>query len=125
MFLDKLFGNAFGVICLVVLMLAILVLLVWLFVKQDKVKIEEISDVRVEVEGKIDVINENKEETVTVLTSEKKETVIIESEYDILEGEDGFFRVKKKGTERTLRKFATEMEAKDFVEKRGLKNDWS
>jgi len=63
----------------------------------------------------------------TEITNQKSSEVLARYNYQdtvkIIESEDGFFRVRKIGNERTLRKFATRIEAENFIEKRGLKND--
>ena len=70
-------------------------------------------------------IDEEVSMSETVAVSEEKEVVngALNSEYEIVESEDGFFRVRKIGGERTLRKFSNRFEAEDFIEKRGLKHD--
>ena len=69
------------------------------------------------VECDLLVVNKFEEEKTTEELNEVNKDVV-NSDYEILAGEDGFFRVRKKGSERTLRKFATEAEAIDFIEKK-------
>jgi len=122
MFLEKLFGNTFGLIWLIVFVVAVFALIAWLFVKKEKVviedKIEEIVNNNDEI---VEEATNNKEKVIEEKVEVKEEP--ISGEYEIIESEDGFFRVRKIGNERTLRKFATRIEAENFIEKRGLKND--
>ena len=119
MFFERMFGNIYGYIWLLIFLVAVIALVLWVLLKK---------------ENKIKVVNEeNKEEIVTkeevVEETPIKETVVIEekkennesNEYEIIESEDGFFRVKKVGNERTLRKFSTRIEAENFIDKKGIK----
>ncbi len=118
MLLEKLFGSTFGLIWLLIFIVVVFVLIIWLLIKKDNVCVN--SDEQVESTSNID-INEEKEvfaqenKVVEESKYENKEHVSPNSEYEIIESEDGFFRVRKVGTERTLRKFATMEEAKAFI----------
>lgn len=120
MFLEKLFSNTFGLIWLAIFVVAAFVLIIWMFAKKENVseysEVKEVEPVSEQVEEK--EIVETKEEVVI----EQKEEAV-NKDYEILESEDGFFRVRKVGSDRTLRKFSTRIEAENFIEKRGLKND--
>lgn len=119
MLLEILFGSTFGLIWLIVFLVAILALIVWLFIKKEKDL--ENSNEKEEIINEKEEANVIEKEEIVEVKEEIKENV--NNEYEILESDDGFFRVRKIGSERTLRKFATKMEAEDFVEKRGLKHD--
>ena len=81
--------------------------MVWLFIKNDNaVKVEE----KIEVSDTVESIVEEKQEEVV----EDKE---ISEVYEIIE-QDGFFKVRKKGSERTIRKFLTELEAINYVKEK-------
>ena len=124
MIIDKLFGNMFGMIFLVVFMLVVLALIIFMFLKKDNIEDveEQINDNTHE-----DIVNEVVEDKenvssiqeVTVQSSESTSN----SEYEIIESEDGFFRVRKVGSERTIRKFSTRKEAVEYVKEK--ENDWS
>lgn len=118
MFLEKMFGNTFGLLWLAIFSLSILALVVWLFIKKDKVvKNDLVSNNREEkVEEKIEVAAPIVEQTKEPIKEEKK------SNYEIIEI-DGFFKVRKVGSERTIRKFATNEEALSYVKEK--ENDWS
>jgi len=122
MFLEKLFGNTFGLIWLIVFMAIVLGLIVFLFVKKEKNEKEIVGDeekVERVVEETSTVEKEEKfEETVIDEVKMEENSVATTSEYEIIESEDGFFRVRKAGTERTLRKFATKEEAVEFVKQK-------
>lgn len=109
MLLNKLFGNTFGIIWLVVFMMAVLILFVWLLIF-DKDNGEVIKEVN----------NTNGEEIEVVKETTKIEKNIF-SEYEIIESEDGFFRVRKSGSDRILRKLLTREEAEKYVEERSVK----
>ena len=111
MLIEKMFGNTFGMIWLIVFLVAIIALIVWLLMRKDRI-IEEDSSI------------ENKEdETIKeeIVKEEAVEEKVVNKEYEIIESEDGFFRVRKIGSERTLRKFATSKEAEDFVKEKESK----
>ena len=116
MFIEKLFGNTFGMVWLIIFLAAVLALMLWIILKKEKE--EKIVEINEEVTPVV-------EEVPVEVKEEVKETVSNDSEYEIIESEDGFFRVRKVGSERTLRKLATRVEAENFIEKRGLKHDWS
>jgi len=135
MFLEKTFGNLFGIIWLIIFILAILGLLVWLFIKKEKVEEVEKRELVKEQyngfsfeeteDGKFEV---KKEDGNVVKTFDKLEDCKVfvdvlflrsenDSNYEIAE-EDGFFKVRKKGSERTLRKFKTEEEAENYIKEK-------
>lgn len=115
MLFERMFGNIYGYIWLLIFLAAVVALILWIvFKKENNVKI---------------VSEEKKEEMVvkeavvieeTSVAEEKKENNE-SNEYEIIESEDGFFRVKKVGNERTLRKFSTRIEALNFIDKKGIK----
>jgi len=120
MFIEKIFGNTFGMIWLVVFMVAVLGLIVFMFVKKDKVLDTE-DEKHLEVKDEpVDEVVENKEESENTQesTTESSE-VTVNTEYEIIESEDGFFRVRKVGSERTLRKLATRSEAEEYIKAKG------
>ena len=110
MFFDRLFGNVFGYIWLLILVVGIIALFLWVLLKK---------------EDKTSVLEEKEEVVVEEVVEDKKNIMVEEtkkdSEYEIIVGEDGFFRVRKVGSERTLRKFATRIEAENFIDKKGIK----
>ncbi len=128
MFLEKLFESIYGKIWLIILLVALLALIVYLLVKNEKNEIRETVE---EVNKDSEKCEDNKEEVVennTETVEEEKENKIEENvpdygEFVIIKGDDGFFRVKKKDSERTIRKFATIIEAENYIEKRNLEND--
>ena len=127
MFIENLFGNVFGIIWLIIFLVAILALIFWVILKKEKeIVLEE------KVEESNDEVVEEKEEVRTIwptpvmkkeVSEQTKKENVSNNDYEILESDDGFFRVRKVGTERTLRKFSTRVEAENFIEKRGLKHD--
>ena len=144
MLLEKLFGNLFGLIWLLVFIGAIIFLIVWLFIKRDFVEKKE-DVVKKELlrenyggfliceneEGKYELKKENGI-LIKVFDSLEDAKVFVDvlllrnendSVYEIVEI-GGFFKVRKKGSERTLRKFETEEEAENYVKEKG-NNDWS
>lgn len=125
MFIEKMFKNTFGMIWLLVFLAAVFALIVWMFTKKDKVKEENnelVEEIKEEVKG--EPVVETEVTAIETKVEEKQvEKEVLNKEYEIIEGEDGFFRVRKIGAERTLRKFSTRIEAEDFIEKRGLKHD--
>lgn len=103
MLLDNLFGSTLGIVWLLIFTVAILGLLIWLFIKKDE-KCEE------------KIVEKVVEDKTTV-----NEEPIVENQnkvYEVVESDDGFFRVIKVGTERTLRKFSTKKEAEDYIKER-------
>ena len=106
MFLENMFGNLFGLIWLIIFILGIAALIIWLFIKQNKVEEGE----KTETSNDIEVVEEEKK----VETVEEK---TISEGYEIVEV-DGFFKVRKKGSERTIRKFPTELEAINYVKEK-------
>lgn len=144
MFLEKLFGNIFGLIWLIVFTLAILALLVWMIIRKDKVTCEEVVEeikkeyLKEEYKGFLIEENENNKYEVkkddkvlktfdTVSDARMFSDVLLlreeesekESVYEIVEI-DGFFKVRKKGSERTIRKFATLEEAEEYVKEKEI-----
>ena len=120
MFLERLFGNTFGLIWLIIFVAGVLTLIIWMFAKKEvKVDNESNTEENIVEEQNQSIVENDFEENVET----KEEKPVFNSEYEIIECEDGFFRVRKVGTERTLRKFSTKIEAENFIEKRGLKND--
>ena len=129
MFLEKLFESIYGKIWLIILLVAMLALIVYLLVKNEKNEVKEIVE---KVNNDSNEHEDNKEEVVQndteTIEKEKEDKVIEENvpdygEFVIIKGDDGFFRVKKKDSERTIRKFATIIESENYIEKRNLKND--
>ena len=145
MFLEKMFGNVFGIIWLVVFIVAVLSLLIWTFSKKEKVVKETMEEVKKELikdTYKDFIIEENDEGKFEILKSDEKINKVFDSfedckifidvillrrennsSYEIIEI-DGFFKVRKKGNERTIRKFSTQEEAEDYVKEKES-NDWS
>ena len=124
MFLEKLFCNTFGLIWLVVVMVVVLGLIVFLFIKKEKVVEENIEFQEADVKHVEEISNNKEEEEKTVegeTLIEEKDEVKVASEYEVLESEDGFFRVRKFGSDRTLRKFSTKEEAVEFVKQKESK----
>lgn len=115
MFLEKMFGSVYGKIWLIILLVSILALIVFLLLKKGK-----------EEETAID---ENKEESVVEETIKpqsvvkEQDEIVDYGDFIIVESEDGFFRVRKKDNERTIRRFSTRVEAENYIEKRNLSND--
>lgn len=135
MIFEKMFGNLFGIIWLIIFILAILALLIWMFIKknyflenggrnQEKELIKEIyKDVLIEEnkEGKFEIQKFGK-----IFDSVDDCKIFIDvlflrnennSNYEVFEAE-GFFKVRKKNSERTLRKFYTREEAEDFIKEK-------
>ena len=139
MFLEKMFGNVFGIIWLVVFIVAVLSLLIWTFAKKEKVVKETMEEVKKELikdTYKDFIIEENDEGKFEILKSDEKINKVFDSfedckifidvillrrennsSYEIIEI-DGFFKVRKKGNERTIRKFLTQEEAEDYVKEK-------
>ena len=118
MFIEKLFGNTFGIVWLVVFALAMLGLIVWMFVKEDKeieISDEKTNQVKQEIIKNEELVENKKEE----VTEDKKDNESFVSQYEIIESEDGFFRVRKIGGDRTLRKLSTKEEAEEYIKTRG------
>ena len=140
MILEKMFGNLFGIIWLVVFILAVWCLLIYLlFVKKDKLEEVTKKDLIKEIykeciieenfEGKFELKN-NDGTIIKSFDSLEDAKIFVDvsilrkeddSNYEIIEV-DNNFKVRKKGSERTLRKFATMEEAQNFVKGKG-KND--
>lgn len=116
MLLEKLFGNTFGLIWLIVVMVASLGLIVFLFSKKENnnIKKEDVKSVE-EISINKEVVEQAVNEEIVI---EEKEEVKVASEYEILESNDGFFRVRKVGSDRTLRKFSAKEEAVEFVKQK-------
>lgn len=119
MFLEKMFGSVYGKIWLIILLVAILALIVFLLFKKGK-----------EEEPTIEESEEkNKEESVVEGTTKpqsivkEQDEIVDYGDFIIVESEDGFFRVRKKDNERTIRRFSTRVEAENYIEKRNLSND--
>ena len=134
MFFEKMFGSLFGLIWLVIFIVAVFVLLIREIVRKEKViKIEK--ELLKEVYKK-NIIEENEEGLfeikkedgsivktfstfedckvfIDVLLLRKEEV----SSYEIVEA-DGFFKVRKIGSSRTIRKFDTEEEAEMYVKEK-------
>ncbi len=113
MFLEKMFGNTFGLIWLIVFSLAVLALIVWLFIKTDKVV--ENKPIVSEEQEKVEVSKEETASVVEAVKEDKKEEKL--SDYEIVEI-DGSFKVRKVGSERTIRKFPTYEEASNYVKEK-------
>ena len=125
MFLEKMFGNTFGMIWLIIFSLAVFALIVWLFVKKDKmitkINTSKVEEKEVVITTEVKSQNVKKEDVVAPIKEEKK-TEEKTSEYEIVEV-DGLFKVRKVGSERTIRKFITKKEAVEYVKEK--ENDWS
>ena len=139
MFLEKIFGNVFGVIWLIIFLLSIGSLLAFVMLKKkDEQVIKEYHketykeySIEENEDGKYDV---KKEETllktfdsiedckvfVDVVELRNYESTSI---YEIVE-EEGFFKVKKKDTQRTIRKFSDKIDAENYIKEKE-NNDWS
>ena len=113
MFLEKIFGNLFGIIAIVIFVFAVFVLLILEFLKKKDYEESELVKQDV-VETKI--VDERVLEKNNVC-----EAVL--GDYEIVEV-DGFFKVRKKGSDRTIRKFVTKDEALVYVKEKS-NNDWS
>ena len=61
------------------------------------------------------------EEITVEEEKQPNEEVAVVSEYEILESDDGFFRVRKVGSERILRKLETKEEAQEFIKQKETK----
>lgn len=114
MYLEKIFSNLYGVIWLLVLLVSLLLLILFILLKKDK-------DVSEEVEKEI--IQPEEMNAASVENKDSCEEENKNREYEIIESDDGFYRVRKIGNDRTIRKFSTRMEAENYIEKRGLTND--
>lgn len=124
MFFEDTFGNIFGIIWLIIFIGGVVTLALWLIFREEKencneVKEEIVNDSCKEKTENKEVEKEEKETTEEnkveekVVVEEKK--VVEEVKYRIDSGEDGFFRVKKVGDNRTIRKFSTKLEAINYV----------
>lgn len=146
MFFDKMFGSLFGFVWLVIFVVAVLGLLIWLLLKNDKVLINN-SESEDEVKKDLFkedynnfVIEENekglfevknkKNEVLKFFSSLGDAHVFIDvlllreekeneenSNYEIVEI-NGSFKVRKKGSEKTIRKFNSEEEALNYVKEK-------
>ena len=120
MFLEKMFGNTFGMIWLIIFSLAVFALIVWLLVKKDKmitkINTSKVEEKEVVITTEVKSQNVKKEEVVAPIKEEKK-TEEKTSEYEIVEV-DGLFKVRKVGSERTIRKFITKKEAVEYVKEK-------
>ena len=120
MFLEKLFGNTFGMIWLIIFSLAVFALIVWLLVKKDKmitkINTSKVEEKEVVITTEVKSQNVKKEDVVAPIKEEKK-TEEKTSEYEIVEV-DGLFKVRKVGSERTIRKFITKKEAVEYVKEK-------
>lgn len=131
MLLEKIFANLYGVISLISLMVILLGIMMWVLLKKDTNNRQDNVLIKEEKEETVSVTDTTKEETVIETPDVQQEKGIIanvncdivNTEYEIVESEDGFYRVKKVGNDRTLRKFSTRIEAENYIEKRGLTND--
>lgn len=138
MFLERIFGNLFGIIWLGIFTLAILILFIWLLLKKEKnneivnneekeylmetykeyvIEEKESGEFEVKKEGHILKSFNNFGDCkifidVLLLRDEKRENI-----YEIIEV-DGFFKVRKKGSERTIRKFNVLEDAQDYVKEK-------
>ena len=149
MFFERMFGNLFGIIWLIIFVIAVFSCLIWMLLKREKAIIEENEIVGEEKElfkeeykgffieenekGMYEVTNDKKE-SLKVFNSlndshvfvdvillrdecEREEDEAEESVYEIVEI-DGFYKVRKKGNERTIRKFASKEEAINYVKEK-------
>ena len=131
------FSNAFGLTWLIILTLASGALLVFLFIKKEKVVevieekrellketynsylIEEREDGVFEVkkeDGKVEKSFDNFNDCkifIDVLNLRSES----DSNYEIFE-EDNFFKVRNKGSTRTLRKFTEREEAENYIKEK-------
>ena len=115
MFLEKIFGNLFGIIAIIVFVVAIIVLLIFEFLKKNDCEESEL--VKQVIVTKTKTIDN---ETVVEKSSDCENVFV---DYEIVEIDD-FFKVRKKGSERTIRKFVTKDEALVYVKEKS-NNDWS
>ena len=136
MIIENMFKSLFGIIWLITFVLSVLALLIWLFVKKEKVA-EENKKVLIKYEYKCFLIEENEsakfevkklneDKVYKIFEKEEDAKIFIDvlflrsestSMYEIVE-QDGFYKVKKKGSERTVRKFNTEEEAEDYIKEK-------
>lgn len=120
MFFEDTFGNIFGILWLVIFIGGIVALALWLIFREEK---ENVNAVKEEtVDDAQEEIVENQvvdEEMIEDKADEKR--IVEEVRYRIDSGEDGFFRVKKVGDDRTIRKFSTKLEAINYVNEKGTK----
>ena len=151
MLLENLFGGVLGFILLCVFIVSTLFFLVYQLVKKDVVLYEEktVEDAKkvtkikelIKEEYKGFVIEEDEnnnfvvKDEVKILKKFDKygdckvfiDVISLRKEsnfnYEIVEI-DGFFKVKKKGNERIIRKFVTYQEAENYVKEKE-NNDWS
>ena len=151
MLLENLFGGVLGFILLCVFIVSTLFFLVYHLVKKDVLLYEEktVEDAKkvtkikelIKEEYKGFVIEEDEnnnfvvKDEVKILKKFDKygdckvfiDVISLRKEsnfnYEIVEI-DGFFKVKKKGNERIIRKFVTYQEAENYVKEKE-NNDWS
>lgn len=125
MFLEEMFGNIYGYIWLLIFLVAVVALALWIILKKEKETNDVIEDDNVsseEVEVKEEIKTIWPTQVIKPKASEKtKEEIDTNNLYEIIESEDGFFRVKKKGNDRTLRKFSARIEAENFIDKKEIK----
>ena len=76
MFLEKMFGNTFGMIWLIIFSLAVFALIVWLLVKKDKmitkINTSKVEEKEVVITTEVKSQNVKKEEVVAPIKEEKK-----------------------------------------------------
>lgn len=150
MFFEEMFGNLFGLIWLILFSLGVIVLLIWMLIKKDS-KINEVEENNeiILINYKNFYIEKKENNKFEISDTEGKviknfvsledakfyvDALLLRSEemeneegkdslYEIFKSE-GFFKVRKKGSERTLRKFDSEEEALNYVKEKE-NNDWS
>ena len=108
MIIENLFANTIGRVLLIAFCLLILVLLVWLLMEKKEKDTE-----------KEEMDYEQSESNLSESANEVNKLQPVEdiSVYEIVEIE-GSFKVRKKGSERTIRKFATKEEAANYVKEK-------
>ncbi len=113
--MERLFSSSLGIVLLIIFLVAVLVLLIWLLFWKDK---------GVETKNEEETFNEVLIENEDIKKTDERVNENDEQKgYVIEKSDDGFFRVKKVGSDRTLRKFSTLKEAESFVEMKELKHD--
>jgi hypothetical protein len=134
MFIEKMFGNTFGMVWLIIFTLSIFALLVWSFIKKEK--LFEIKKELVKenyngfvIEEKDDLKFDVKKEDGSVLKTFNNiadckvfvDVLLLRNEnnsaYEIVKI-DGFFKVRKKESGRIIRKFTTEEDAENYIKER-------
>lgn len=144
MFFEEMFGNLFGLIWLILFSLGVIVLLIWMLIKKDS-KINEVEENNeiILINYKNFYIEKKENNKFEISDTEGKviknfvsledakfyvDALLLRSEemeneegkdslYEIFKSE-GFFKVRKKGSERTLRKFDSEEEALNYVKEK-------